>query len=172
MPWKPTEQCKRFIQNVALGMTQTQAARSAGYAFPTVEGHQLMKRPEVVAAIREEQGKYEHKANMSRKKVMDGLLEAVDIARTMSEPASMVAAWREVAKICGYYAPETKQINLSINGAVQVSQIENMSDEELVKAILEGESVRVEDDDTVSEDPQVALLPAPSDDDGSDSDQT
>ena len=42
---------------------------------------------------------------MTRKKVMDMLLESYDMAKLMAEPASMVSAAREIEKMCGYYAP-------------------------------------------------------------------
>lgn len=163
---KLTDQQKKFVQLVASGMAQTSAARQAGYKFASVEGYQLMRNPKIAEAIRVEQGKYEHASNMSRKKVLDGLLEAVDIARTMAEPSSMVAAWREVAKICGYYAPEQKKIDISVSGAVTVAQIENLSDDELVKVILEGESQRLSDID--DPDDEVPALPAPQEDLGVD----
>jgi hypothetical protein len=80
---------------------------------------------------------------MTRQKVIDGLKEAIDIARTMSDPQTMVAAWREIARICGYYAPEVKKLELSVIGATHISQIQDMTDEELTKLILEGEFERV-----------------------------
>ena len=155
---------RKFVANVCMGMTQTSAARNAGFRHPTVDASQLMRLPVIQDAIRLEYGKYEQKANMSRGKVMKGLLEAVDIARTMSEPASMVAAWREVAKICGYYAPEIKNVNISVNGAVHVSQLEDMSDEDLAKLVIEGTAIVVPDEE------ELAALPAPYDDPDPDTD--
>jgi Terminase small subunit len=146
LPKELTNMQKEFVKNYCLGMQQTQAARSAGYKHPSVDGYQLMRQPKIQDGIRVERTKYEHAGNMTRKKVLDGLAEAIDIARTTSEPASMVAGWREVAKICGYYAPETKRLELSVAGSIHVSQLENMTDDELVKAIIEGQSIEVPDE--------------------------
>ena len=72
----------------------------------------------------------------------------------------MVAGWREIARICGYFAPETKQINISVNGAIRVAEIEQMTDDELSKLIMDGESTRLDDDDDLPEE-DLALLEAP-----------
>lgn len=136
-----------FAYNMACGMIQTVAARAAGYAVPASTALVLMKKPAVIERIIAEQAKWEKSADMTRKKVIDGLQDAIEIARLQADAQAMVAGWREIARICGYYAPEQKKINITVSGAVQLSQIEDMSDEELAKVILEGEFKRLPDDD-------------------------
>lgn len=163
MPSPPLNQQQRaFVVNFARhGMLQTQAAKAAGYAFPSVEAARLMKLPYIVEAVQKERGRVEKVADVSRKKVIDGLMEAFECAKLQADAIGMVAGLREVAKICGYYAPETKQIQISVNAATTVAQIEELSDEELVKLIIEGESARVPDDGDDLEDGAVKLLPPP-----------
>lgn len=144
-----TDKRQSFVKNYVAGMSQTAAARTAGFKFPTVEACQLMKLPVIQEAIRVERNKYEMASNMTKRRVIDGLKEAIDIARTTSEPASMVGGWREIAKICGYYAPETRRVDITVSGAQQLSQIESMTDEELVKAIIEGQYTDVTDEDAI-----------------------
>lgn len=157
-----------FAYNMAIGMTQTQAARAAGYAQPGTEATKLLRMPNVVERITLEQKKFEVKADMSRQKVIDGLKEAIDIARLMSDPNAMVAGWREIARICGYYAPERKLIDITVSGATHISQITDMSDEELVKLIIEGESTRLPDEADSEEAAPALTGPSESgDDDGS-----
>lgn len=132
---------RQFIDNFMSGMTQTQAARQAGYKFPDVEAHRLMRIPEIAEIIKAEREKYEEKIDMSRQKVMDGLMETITIAKSTGEPMAMVGAWREIARICGYYAPEQKRVEISVNGNVHVSQIQAMTDEELLR-VIEGEAVQ------------------------------
>jgi Terminase small subunit len=156
-----TEQQKSFCYNIAVGMIQTQAARAAGYKFPDSSALVLLKQPAVIEQITKEQAKWEKTADMTRKKVIDGLQDAIQIARLQADAQAMVAGWREIARICGYYAPEQKKINITVSGAVQLSQIEDMSDEELAKLIIEGEATRLPDeDDAVSE--EVLALTGPS----------
>ena len=35
------------------------------------------------------------------------------MAREQQDPAAMIAGWREIAKLCGYYAPERRRIEVS-----------------------------------------------------------
>lgn len=152
----------QFVVNFArLGMTQTQAAKAAGYAFPNQEANRLLKVPEIAAAVEKERAAVESAANVSRKEVIEKLMETFDAAKLQSEPIAMVAALREVAKICGYYEPEVKKIMISTTIATTVAQIEELSDEELVKLIIEGESTRVEDDDDPAIIDVTPALPAP-----------
>jgi len=154
----------RFVKNLGKGMTQTQAARAAGYKFPSDEGYKLMQREHIRAAVAAERAKYEKKADMSRQKVMDGLKESIEMARLVSDPNAMVAGWREIAKICGYYAPEVKRLELSGPGGDAQHKLQHMTDEELVRLIIEGESTRLPDDDQAGS--EVPMLSAgPSDDD-------
>lgn len=148
-----TEQQRAFVKNLSMGMLQGQAARNAGFKFPDVEAGRLLKNPKIIDAVNLEQSKFEKASDMSRKKVIDGLLEAIDVGRTMSDPTAMVAGWREIAKICGYNAPETKRIEFNVTGAVRLSEIEDLSDEDLMKLIIEGESVRLPDGQALLEGP-------------------
>ena len=157
-----TEKEQSFAYNVAIGMVQTHAARAAGFKFPDTEAVRLLKRADIVARITKEQAKFEKTADMTRQKVIDGLKDAIDIARLQADAQAMVAGWREIARICGYYAPEQKRINITVSGAVQLSQIEDMSDEELAKLIIEGESTRVPDEDDATSEEAQRVLPAPS----------
>lgn len=50
-----TEQQARFVQNTVNGLSQTDAARQAGYAEPGVAGYQLKRNPRIIAAIHAEQ---------------------------------------------------------------------------------------------------------------------
>jgi phage terminase small subunit len=127
-----TAQQKKLATYVGRGMNWGQAALKAGYASEQT-AYTLNKDPRVLALVAEEQKKHEAVVNMSREKVMNGFLEAVEIARLQAEPATMVKAWSEVARMCGYYAPETRKIDISISAKRLVDKFETMSDEELLK---------------------------------------
>ena len=45
----------------------------------------------------------------------------------------MITGWREIAKMCGYYAPERKQIELRDGHDVLWAQLEAMSDAQLLE---------------------------------------
>jgi len=72
--------------------------------------------------------------------VLAGLLEAVDQARVQSNPMAMVSGLREVAKLMGFYAVETKRVDLNVSGNAELKRMNQMSDAELL-AILASEQV-------------------------------
>lgn len=149
-----TEQQRIFVRNWASGETPRNAAIIAGYKINENRSSNaaywlLTRNPKLLALYHEEKKLYEQAAQMTRQKVMDMLKEAYDMAKIQSEPATMVAAAREIGKMCGYYEPEVK-INIAIGGKT-LERMTTMSDEELLKFVaeggdlLEGESKRVED---------------------------
>lgn len=144
-----TNKQRLFVDFVLRGMSQTLAAREAGYATPRVDGSQLMRNPKILEALRHLQYKYEKASNMTRKKVMDGMLEAIEMAKLQSEPAVMVAGWREIGRMCGYYAAEKKVIDINVTAKRAIDQMETLSDAELLKMIetdseaIEGEFTEV-----------------------------
>jgi phage terminase small subunit len=136
---------RKYVEAVSQdGLSKRQAAKAAGYSSPRTAIQSLDKLPIVQDSIARERQACEEELNMTRKKVVDGLMEAIDIGRIKADPLSMVAGWREVAKICGYYEPIKHKIEVSVNGQVLLNQITTMSDEDLLKladeaAIIDGE---------------------------------
>lgn len=61
--------------------------------------------------VKDEGAKNEATIKMTREQVMQGLMDAADMARLAGEPMAMVSAWKEIGRMCGYYAPDvTKKI--------------------------------------------------------------
>jgi phage terminase small subunit len=144
-----TDKQRAFIDNVLRGMPQTLAARTAGYANAPVEGNRMMKNPKIREALQILHYKHEKASQMTRKKVMDGMLEAIDMARIQGESGVMVAGWREIGRMCGYYAAEKKVIDINITAKRAVDKLEMLSDAELLEMIdkdsdaIEGEFTEV-----------------------------
>jgi hypothetical protein len=136
-----TERQRLFVDGIMRGMNQMTAARAAGYATPQVDGSRVMHSPQVQAALKHLHKKYEKASQMSRKKVMDGLLEAIEMAKIQSEPAVMVSGWREIGRMCGYYAAEKKIVDVNITAKRAVDALETMSDDELLEMIEKDEEV-------------------------------
>ena len=53
----------------------------------------------------------------------------------------MIRGWAEVARMLGYYEPETKRLELNIEGQTHMNHLERLSDGELLRMI---ETARVE----------------------------
>lgn len=134
-PLTPTQ--KLFVEAVAKGDSISAASLRAGYNHD-VSGYQALKAPNVRKALALEKAKYETAAQMTRVEVMEGLKEAIDMARLMSEPMAMIAGWREVGKMCGYYAPVETKLKIDITGNVTMSRLTAMSDTELLELIEKG----------------------------------
>lgn len=130
-----TTQQKLFVKHWAAGETIPNAMARAGYNDQPSYGYRMAKMPNVLALYNEEKAKYEQAGQMTRQKVMDGLLEAAEMAKLLAEPATMVSAWREVGKMCGYYEPKKVSIDLNVSGNVVHQRLNQLSDAELLKII-------------------------------------
>ncbi|MEO8740144.1 MAG: hypothetical protein ABI537_10630 [Casimicrobiaceae bacterium] len=77
-------------------------------------------------------------AKVTRDDVMQGLQEAIDLARLKSDPAAMIAGWRGVGKMCGFYAPERKVVQFSADAWAQQEALTHIADAELADRIVAG----------------------------------
>lgn len=128
------DQMIKFVQCIAhYGMAPSQAAAQAGYSSALKMGSNLMRRPNIQKAIQIERQKYEEASQMTRKKVIDGFLEAIEIGKMKADGLVMVAGWREIAKMCGYFAPVQHKIDISIGGSVTMQKLQGLSDHELLQ---------------------------------------
>ena len=82
---------------------------------------------------------------------MDGMLEAIDLARILEKPTAMISGWKEVGRMCGFYEPDRKEITLNVQGAQLEKELKSLPREELYRlmeqhgqsldSIIEGEVV-------------------------------
>lgn len=132
-----TELQMMFVRHWAAGESILSASARAGYNDNGTYAYRLAKNPNVVRVYEREKKLYEASCQMTRKKVMDGFLEAADMARLQADPTAMTGAWREIGKMCGYYEPVRKRIDINVNGSI-TQKVERMDDETLLK-IIKGE---------------------------------
>jgi hypothetical protein len=135
-PDKPlTEKAKLFVKFWAQGESVQSAAVKAGYGDGASYAYRLVHFPQAIALYNKEKAAYEAAAQMTRKKVMDGLLEGIEMAKLVSEPSTMISGWREIGKLCGYYEPTRQRIDISVNGSVQMQHLNRLNDAELLQII-------------------------------------
>lgn len=138
-PNKPlNEKQKLFVKYWAEGESISSASARAGYNDAATYAYRMTKMPNVLALYSQIKAKYEKAGDMSRKKVMDMLIDSYDMAKLMAEPSTMVAAAREVGKMCGYYAPVEHKMKVDVTGNIVVDKLNSMSDAELLKLITTG----------------------------------
>jgi phage terminase small subunit len=124
----------KFVEGVMMGMSDAQAYARAGYSPRNKNGAtEMRKNPWVQEQLQAMTDKLVSRARMTRTKVEDIVLEAIDIARMKAEPGDMIRGASELNKMNGYYAPEEKRI--SVDGHIEVQQMEAMSDTELLEML-------------------------------------
>ena len=143
-PDKPlTEKQRLFVVLWAKGDSIPSASLRAGFADGGSMAYRMVRMPNILALKAKYEALYQEASQMTRQKVMDGLLEAVDMAKLMSEPATMVAGWREIGKMCGYFAPVEVKMKVDVSGSVVVDRLNGMSDAELLKIITSGNTPEI-----------------------------
>lgn len=151
---------RQFVKHWASGESPSSAAGrcglQAGYAY------RLIYMPNVLKAYRAEKEQYELASGMTRKRVIDGFMEAVEMAKVMAEPSTMVAAWREVGKMCGYYEPVEVKHTINVQGKVLHEKMDKMSDAELLEIVQQRMEQMATDANSVK---PAALLEGANDDD-------
>lgn len=145
-----TEKQLTFVRFWAQGESILTAAYKSGYADNGTMAYRLVKDPAILKIYNLEKALYEEACQMTRKQVMEMLKDGFDTAKLIGEPASMVSAAREIGKMCGYYEPVKRQIDINVTGGVIVKQLERMSDENLLK-FIQGEVTDVAFDEVVEE---------------------
>lgn len=138
-----TTRQERFAEHYVRTGNASQAARDAGYAAigARVTACRLLTNPNVQAAVRRRQRAYERDLAQSREQVIAEIEAAIDLARTQGDVRAMIAGWREIGRLCGFYdqSAETK-IHVNIAAKREIARMEMMSDSELVAMIEADES--------------------------------
>lgn len=125
---------KRLVEEIALGNSGWAAAVRAGYEnTPNLAKniYAVINAPNVQAALARERAKVAETKHFTRERAMSMLMEAFDMGKLMAEPMAMVGATREMIKMAGYNAPT--KVELSVNGNVQIEQLNRLSDADLLK---------------------------------------
>jgi hypothetical protein len=138
-PDKPlTDKQRLFVKLWASGETIASASARAGYNDSAAYAYRLVCMPNIRRLYDEEKRLYEEASQMTRKRVMEGLLEGIEMAKLMAEPASIITGWKTIGQMCGYFEPVKQKIELTVNGQIAIKKMESMSDADLLKLLDEG----------------------------------
>lgn len=132
---------QRFCQHYAGSARHNAAlaARMAGYAAASshVTGCQLLQKPKIAATVRGLEAAVAVDMAYTRQRVIGELVGAFDMAKTMQNPASIIAAMRQVALMCGFYAHEpAKAVNADDQTILE--RMQGMTDGELMTMVAAG----------------------------------
>lgn len=140
-----TEQQRMFVQLWAEGDSIPNAYQRAGYSIQDVSyAYRMTKMPNILKQYNLVKEEFRKAAQMTREEVMLGIKDAIDMAKLMSEPATMIAGFREIGKLCGYYEPKKVDINVNVNGSIAIERMNKMTDAELLKIIEEASQTGVD----------------------------
>jgi hypothetical protein len=141
-PDKPlTDRQRDFVKFWAQGESISSAAIRAGYAnngSGTSIAYRMVKMPNILALKAKYEAEWAEENQMSRKRVMDGMLESIEMAKLMAEPATMIQGWKTIGQLCGYFAPVEHKMKVDVTGNIVVDKLNSMSDAELLKIITDG----------------------------------
>ena len=62
------------------------------------------------------------------------------MARLQCDPAGMVAAWKQVGHLMGYYSPERIKVDVGVAVSLDMGRLSQLSDPELLKMIEAGQA--------------------------------
>lgn len=129
---------QRFVDEFAIDHNASRAARAAGYGAGSakVTASRLLTNANVRAAVTVREQEAARDLRMTRERVLNGMIEAFELAKERREPAGMIAACRAIATLCGYYE-KRPQLDGPAMLDGDATQLEAMSDQELI-AIIKG----------------------------------
>jgi len=133
-----TDKMKIFVKEWAGGESILSASCRAGYADGGAMAYKLAKDPAILKIYNVEKALYEEAAQVTRKEVIEGFREAANMARTLADPVALTGAFREIGKMCGYYEPVKRTIDINVSGELTMKRLEASSDADLLK-IIKGE---------------------------------
>jgi phage terminase small subunit len=127
----------RFAEAYAQHHNASLACREAGYSAgcASVTGVRLLANHSVLRRIQALEAAAAEALGVTRHKVLLELQEAAALAKEKGDPAAMIAAWREIGKMCGYYAPDRMKVDVRSDVSVEMRRMEQMTDAELINLI-------------------------------------
>ena len=139
----------RFVQEYLVDACGTQAAIRAGVAPAGAHAwaSRALRKAKVSAVLQARQAADATKLSIQRKDVLNGLMEAAAMAKLQCDPAGMVAAWKQVGHLMGYYSPERIKVDVNVAGNVEIDRLNKLSDAELLKIIEAGQAAQPEQSD-------------------------
>jgi hypothetical protein len=138
-----TERQQAYVDAIMTGANTTTACAVSGY-HPSTVGNEI-RSDTVKQILAEARQEISDLTTIRRLDVLNMFMEAIGMARTMADPANMINGADKICKMMGYYAPETKKIELTLDQGRLQDKIRQLSDQELMELasstakVVEGE---------------------------------
>lgn len=128
---------KRFAEEYVLDHNGAAAAVRAGYAPASakVTACRLLNQRAIQEVVNEHEHAIETELQMSRNRVINGLLSAIEMAEAKADAGSLIAGWRELGKLMGYYQPLRTIVDIKPRNNSTFTYFETLSDQELIQIL-------------------------------------
>ena len=132
-----------FVASFLASGNATASAIAANFSSKgaSVAGNRMLRNARVKKALQDRQTADAARLSIQRDDVVAGLLEAVNQAREQKNPMAMVSALRELGKMMGFYAVETRKMKLAVGEEGPMANLGRLSDNELIKIMAMGQPV-------------------------------
>jgi hypothetical protein len=128
-----TEKQAEAVELLANGMSETKVAKAI-YNTNRITTVQVPQIKEALARARENLVDI---VQIKRVDIVNGILDSIEDAKLMADPATQIRGWAEIGKLLGHYEPQVIKHEISMSQGKLQMKMESMSDEELL-AIAEG----------------------------------
>jgi phage terminase small subunit len=134
---KLTPRQRLFVDEYVLCNNASEAARRAGYSEKTAGAiaTENLQKPAIRQAIAALRSDNAARLDLTRQDVLAGILEAIEMARVMADPAAMLAGYRDLARMCGFNEPEVHRVEASPSASAVVARFVAMTDDELAALV-------------------------------------
>jgi len=132
---------ERFVHEYSIDRNGAQAAIRAGYSRKAAKetAYKLLTICHVAKAVEKRTQETSERLRITRETVLRGLLDAAARAKAEGNAMGLISAWREVAKLMGYYPSNRVQIEATVTTSEaprpREIEIEQMTDDELLDLI-------------------------------------
>jgi hypothetical protein len=135
---------QKFVDAYVLTGNGSEAARRSGYSEKAarVTASKLLTNANVSAAIAYRQAEYAEELRITKDDIFSCLLSAIQMGREQQNPAVMIQGCVQLAKLLGFYEPETVKVDLGADSGNLKAKFAAMTDDELL-AIASGVSSQV-----------------------------
>ncbi len=147
---------EKYKANRYSGMTMYRAAIAAGYKDPRNAVVRIKRETTIEQDLMQDLMNQTLESKYTREGVMEVIDEGINMGRIACEGMTMIRGAQEINKMQGYYAPETKIIDLNADVNIRHHQLQIMPEAELLKALgkapafIEADFVEVDDEESGS----------------------
>lgn len=86
-------------------------------------------------AVEAERDRWQQAYDITRRDIVTGLTDAINMAMATQDAGSAVRGWAEIAKLTGLYAPQRVSVSSNNTHDITVRNMEHMTDAELLRLI-------------------------------------